>query len=287
MRCDKFEKLLPAFIAGELDAEPDSESAIACETHLLQCEACLVLFTHALALRETAEFDAAALTGRILQATIPDLCAISAEMLCDSVDSALDHEQEALLRQHLTSCVECQQLHKNLQALAPGLAQLAEQAPPPQLLANVMQQTVYAAATSKRPDSRVRLFLRNLMLRPRFPFEAAFAVTLLWISVLGIPDSLNNTSYAEQSRLSTTSQLLPVQQIQQVWRSAQTNLQQELDRLSPEMSKPSVSFGLAPSQIFSNGASFVRDAGAGVWQELLELKDALITEFATDQKNTE
>ena len=136
MQCTEFNQLLPELLRGTVtQIEHD-----ACEAHMQDCAHCIASFANASAVEFAAQ-DTGALQQRIMQATIPELCATSASLLCDLLDASLSREHTVLLTSHLEDCSHCQQLYNNLQSVRRDLPLLTELQPPRFLLARILQQT--------------------------------------------------------------------------------------------------------------------------------------------------
>ncbi len=272
MNCEKFAKHLPLLISGEVNEILRD----ACENHIQSCASCLESFAQA----NQAQFalpDSDAFTQSVLQATTPNLCAESEELLGDFIDLSLDEEQKALLTLHLKSCVHCQNLHQSLQVIGVELALIAEQEPPNELLDIVLQHTLGKQQIKFSFPKSVAKLYTQFLLRPRFALEASFAATLLWTLLFGVPTSVIPTSFAEQSLATGESQL------QKAWTQALTNIEIGFSKLGPELSSGATSLEDVQSRFFQSSASFAQESCKEIWQEFSSFLDTLDTGFLSGQ----
>lgn len=200
MTCRELERLLEAWLAGELSAPERA----ACERHLATCGEC----------RELAELagwaespgtvlgtePAPDLVAGVLERTTGSACARVREELVPLVDGELPGSLHELVELHLASCPGCQELRRLLAELADDLPLLAEVDPGPDFVESVLERTVRAdrprssaAAGAVAGVGRDRASwgtldrLRRwwaatwpaLVRRPRFALEAAYVLALV------------------------------------------------------------------------------------------------------------
>lgn len=207
----RLERLLPALgtRAGSPVLPPAERNA--CLEHLAGCPACRELaalagLPAAANASDTSSATAAEVAGRaasppdllprVLAATSGPACGRAEELLAGRLEAA---PADPLLLEHLAGCPACRRLESTLAALARDLPALAEVAPDPAFVADILAATSgRAAAPMPRPvvdplaaaldrvaAALARAWERGLR-RPRFALEAAYAL-LLGLLVLGAP----------------------------------------------------------------------------------------------------
>lgn len=196
MDCHDFEDRFEAFLAGEL---PAPERA-ACEAHAAGCPACRELVELASAPDPAPSSGAAEgaedLLGRVLAATSGPACDRAGELLASRLDEAepADPLERELLDLHLAGCQSCRELARVLALLAEDLPRMAEVRPDPGFVNDVLAATLPLAVRWRRSLSRSfsRSWSRRWagwLRRPRFAWEVAFVVTLLFLPVFASASS--------------------------------------------------------------------------------------------------
>ena len=270
MRCAEFNQLLPDLLRGSLPQALRD----ACDAHLLECAICLECLADASA-GQWQHQDVTAMLDSIVQSTIPDLCATSAYLLCDSLDGTLSTEQSLLLSSHLDSCKACQSLQASLLTVSAQLPQMAQRQPPAALLARILLSTTHQLPVAAGFLQRVHKQLEAVLLRPRFALEAAFSVTLVWTLLFGVPASILDTAFAEQPAL--------VQRLElpQIWTRAQAGLEFEIVELGSGVARPVK----ALEKQLTAGINTMQGTGRESWRSLLSWIDAMIAGFSSGYSN--
>lgn len=272
MQCPEFKRQLPVLLAEALTTlERD-----AAEAHLEECAACRQLFARFS--QEQPGFvipDAGALTRRILQAIGPDPCATSENLLGDLIDGVLDAEQARYLNLHLTDCARCTQLHTVLAGMAANLSLLAEREPPAGMLESILRQTRFQPEPARQPSvwAQCADFCLQLLKRPRFPLEASFAATVLWVSAFGIPAPVSATAFAEP---------LPVRHTLEL---AQDRLGTGFERLTPAFENRIDTLNTYRTEVLERGVDTAQQTGSQVWDQLSDWAAATVDRL-TDETNT-
>ena len=184
MRCQDLEELLDALLEGALDTHRHREA----QAHLVGCARCRELIETARGNRELlAPEKALDLTRSILDRTSGPACARAQAQLCDWVDRALSGINAELVTQHLEHCGPCQELERALTWMRGELAGMARIEPDPRFTPEVLRATVWRPRRGRVARWRERWL--ELVLRPRFSWEAAYVFTLLLGLVVSIPKS--------------------------------------------------------------------------------------------------
>jgi hypothetical protein len=183
MDCRDFERRFETFLAGELSAWERG----ACEAHLAACPACRELLELAApaGLAGGAEASAGDLLGAVLAETSGSACGRAGELLAARLDEvAADPLDRELLDLHLAACAGCRSLARVLALLGDDLPAMAEVRPDRSFVDDVLAATLPAAVRWRRAFSRSwsRRWAAWLR-RPRFAWEAAFVLTLVFLPV--------------------------------------------------------------------------------------------------------
>lgn len=198
MNCKGFQSYLDQFISGELA----SQEMANCEQHISECETCLVLWSSRLedSLVSKAERY---LTGEneiasaVLQKIGISACEQSESILGEFSEGELDATQQNHVRQHLDSCNGCSALLSTLMLLEAELCNLSEAKPANDFASQVLAKTHPEFSQQKQSwfaritGMEFQSLLIQLMKRPRFPVEAAFAATVVWTGFFGVPAGVN------------------------------------------------------------------------------------------------
>lgn len=269
MHCEGFRQHLPDMLAQTLDTDLGRDA----ELHIAECEHCLQVFASYLAgTRNYAVPDAQALTALILQATDTAPCQSCEAMLCDYIDAELESESARFMAVHLEGCDACRQLCDALMNAEAMLDQLVQQQPPADLVPNILRQTSLAPPVVTRL-SRLTAFGTTLLQRPRFPLEASFVTTLVWIASFGLPASIDTTAFAEQLVL---PERLPLQQIVT---QAQSNLR-ELRVPMTDIEDTFDSFNHYGSSLLERSVEKAQNSGGALWQWLTREVDTVVRPLA-------
>lgn len=131
--------------------------------------------------------DLHALLEGVLARTSGPVCGRAHELLADDDPPAVERE---LLALHLERCHGCRELAAVLAALADDLPGLAEVRPDPAFADDVLAATLPAAVRWRRWWRRIRVeSWPRWVRRPRFAWEAAFALTLVLVPTLAAAGS--------------------------------------------------------------------------------------------------
>ncbi|NKB33445.1 MAG: hypothetical protein GKR91_10140 [Pseudomonadales bacterium] len=263
MNCEKFKTVIKEFIAGEL-SETEHEH---CGNHIAECESCLTLWS---ALVES-ELDhsiklKAGFSQSILQDVGLDACQQSEAMLCDYLELKLDPLQTELLKNHLQDCENCQATQVSLQILDAELGALAEISPSPNFIKLVLAQTLEvepAESILKRLTGiDFQALFVQLMRRPRFPIEAAFAATVLWTSFFGVPTGIVFSAQAD------ALPLVSPEVVQERIEDFQSNVNAGMDSIPVVVSEQFQNFSTA-------SRSFLEDRRDASQQNRIALRESI------------
>lgn len=152
-------------------------------------------------------FDAADLTGNILDRTSGRACGRAEDLLGARWDAALDPLDAKLLASHLTDCAPCRELALVLDRLESALPALAEREPGRDFTTRVLRRTSGAprrltasAWISRRVEQAVQR-ARGMWNRPRFALEAAWTAAAIMALLVWSP-------LAPQERADTATNLV-------------------------------------------------------------------------------
>jgi hypothetical protein len=189
--CNAFEAMLDRLLSG--DRTP--EEAWAADAHAASCERCRGLL--AIARGESdllGDGVAEELAGEILRSTSGPACARSEALLCDLIDGRLPGSDVELVTMHLEHCAGCAELAAGLAALRADLPAMAELAPDPWFVRDVLDATTrrarrpLAAPAVEAPD-RIGAWGRRLLERPRLALELAYSAAMVIFLLSGTPGS--------------------------------------------------------------------------------------------------
>lgn len=256
MNCQDFQRHLAAFVRGNLDNEPHKQ----CEDHLLTCTECLDSWLIKLKLNERPQYD---LVNSVLSQTNTNQCQESEKLLVEYVDAQLGSTDTELVANHLAHCSACKQTADQLILLKHDLPQLRFVEPPPDLVADVLRNTLPWYQLLWKNNFFSNFSFRSLLLRPRFSLEFSFTVTLLWLTVFGLPNNFSSVAIAEQinTASATVREITTEQPANYVRR-----FESELSQFSPNFEEMD-SLGEIGSQFIES----TRQRGNSLWRSLTEL----------------
>ncbi len=127
------------------------------------------------------------LARSILERTSGVPCPRVRQHLCDFTDGLLGAEDERFVSLHLDHCPACQGLARLLGEFSQELPQMSELDPGAGFTAQVLRATARQRASRPSLATQIRARWERALRRPRFPFEAAYAGTLLIVLALGTP----------------------------------------------------------------------------------------------------
>jgi hypothetical protein len=182
MNCSQFDEKLHLLV----DPAAPEFLRWAGSAHADGCDRCRRLLE--IASGEGASLDPAVeedLTTTILQRTTGAICDRIDAQLCDWVDGLLPDEDAELLQQHLDRCPGCRNLVADMRELGGVLPQLAEIAPDPRFVRDVLDRTTRAGSLGSRPASALDRWLSGLVRRPRLAQEVAYVAAMLLFLVIG------------------------------------------------------------------------------------------------------
>jgi len=178
--CSRFLDRIDAFLAGALPAEAADEVS----RHAASCRDCAAVLA---ALAEAAVVADAPAPDDLL----PGVLARTTGPACPRAEILLAEAglEDAVLEAHVAACPDCSALAGALGALARDLPALADPFDAPDLLPAILARTTTASATV--PAGLRSWFARweALVRRPRFALEASYAVVVVAILVVGVPDA--------------------------------------------------------------------------------------------------
>ena len=184
MDCTFFEKHLDGFVQETIAQATRS----AMQEHLACCNRCRRLFDISRGEPDVMPFETGEILARsILEKTSGIPCPRVRQHLCDFTDGLLGTEYARLVSLHLDHCPACQGLARLLGELSQELPQMSERDPGAGFTAQVLKVTAQERASRPSLATRIRERWERALRRPRFPFEAAYAGTLLVILTLGTP----------------------------------------------------------------------------------------------------
>lgn len=182
MTCDRFQAAVVA--ADDVGADLERHEALA--EHAASCVDCRAW---AAAYAEGAAWWVNGSAGRlapdVIAATAGDVCALTRQRLTSATDSPPDASAATLVAGHLGRCEGCRAFAAAWSQVSLALPGLADLDPGLGFTAAVLART-----SRRRPASwldRVRAVGTRLARRPRFAWEAAYVVTLIWLVVFGPP----------------------------------------------------------------------------------------------------
>jgi len=182
MNCTAFEQRLERYQAGTL---PEAERR-EIDRHLCHCAACRTLLEVLLSSeRQTGQVD---LSQAVLSQTIGSACGKCRSLLGDLLDGTLDGIEGELIMSHVDSCASCGSLFRVMSEMAEVLPRMREMEPDASFVSDILRST-RALKPETSALSRILDFLRRLMERPRFSWEAAYLGTLLVFALFGTPFS--------------------------------------------------------------------------------------------------
>ena len=198
MQCEKFKSDLADFIAGSL-ADDELQK---CKHHLVECSNCFALLSEKIASESLlSDKQNDQLTAIVLGGLKLNPCQQSESQLCDYIDGSLDAAAQRLLQSHLEDCENCTELTATLRILDTEIAGLAEPQLVPDLSARILAKTtaidVAVPLSSRTRQIDIGALFANLMRRPRFPLEAAFAATIVWTTLFGVPTGVQFNAQAD------------------------------------------------------------------------------------------
>jgi len=181
LTCRWLEDRLEQYIDGTLSAEDRATAA----AHVTSCPRCRDLTALAggeldLTLQPPGGDDA--LTASILRSTSGDACDTALSRLCDQLDATIDAAGDELVGMHVQHCAGCREMARALTMLSETLPQMAEIRPDPDFVADVMRATARPATGLAGLLGSLRERVAALLVRPRFPMEAAYAgMIAIWL----------------------------------------------------------------------------------------------------------
>ncbi len=181
MDCLYLEERLEALSQDDLSQEERS----ACEEHLDTCQSCQQLAELAM-LSSDASQDLTGLVQAVLRATNVDACGRALRLLASAADTPIQATDKKLVDSHLTSCSECRGLATVLSDLKQDLPRLAQLQPGRHFAEDVLRRTLPLHVRLRRwwhakwPE---------MVKRPRFASEAAYAGLLVMVMVFATPAS--------------------------------------------------------------------------------------------------
>lgn len=182
--CAGFLETLEGFLEGKL-AGAERRAA---ERHLDRCPSCREI--ERLARSGPPVIDPPAdLAGSVLELTSGSPCARAESLLCDYVDGRAEKIDAELIRLHVGSCPDCAALSRVLARMSQELPSLAEIAPDPGFLRDVMRATLPVHARLAQRLGRWRDAWQGLLQRPRIAWEGAYLGTFVLALVFGAPGS--------------------------------------------------------------------------------------------------
>lgn len=275
MLCIEFLKQLPTFAADELSAGMRQR----CEEHLGGCEECLELWLNRIDADNKLLPAAAAqsLTTNILQNTASNPCQTCEEILCEFVDGKIDQTQQHYLLLHLESCEDCRSISEALSGLAADLPLLAAVTPPVNMTGIILRNTLSWRQRINLYTNFPTFNFQNLVRRPRFSLEASFTITLMWMTIFGVPTSLSIVAEAEQ--------LVPVDvlQVQQSLASVQVDIGQKIDNIPNWFTDEMNSLTSLSQRVFATGVESGQKIEIDAWQELKDWFGGLEIEFPAQE----
>ena len=151
----------------------------------------------------TTPADAPDLTAAVLARTSGSACGRAGDLLAAFADGAPDLGDAQLLHAHLERCPACHDLAATFAWLTPELRGMAEVAPDPAFLADVLAATARLRASSLARARRQARFAgrieavaglagvwwRRQLERPRFALEFAYVATMILLALCATPVS--------------------------------------------------------------------------------------------------
>jgi len=260
MNCDRFQLFVDKFVAAELSTQEQQ----LCEIHISECEDCLVLWSSKLKgkLNESDESQNR-FAPTVLSRLGVNVCEQSESLLCEYNDSELENSQQSHLQQHLNSCNECSTLLSTLTLVEAELNELAEIQPAREFADQVLVQTMPGLVLEElKPSFFERItgvsfqaLAQQLMIRPRFPIEAAFAATVVWTGFFGVP--MANSFNAEAATLP----LVDRQIVQQRIAGIQSDVNDGMYRVPKLVNEQFINLTSAGRSVLANGKKVTESHG--------------------------
>lgn len=171
------------------DESPEREARSNVEAHAATCPDCREWLDAVVAsLRDCDQAPPLGLAGAVLARTTGPACARSVERLPAFVDGALDGVDRQLMVEHARHCVACDALGRALARLRIELPTLAEVAPQPSLVHEILARTSRSARAERAwTVGRSSAIWLRALLRPQLAFEGAYvgALALAALFILG------------------------------------------------------------------------------------------------------
>ena len=184
MDCRGFLDRLEDFLEGKLTGAERR----AAERHLGGCPSCREFegLTHPeLPLGEPP----GNLAGSIFELTSGSPCTRAEGLLCDHVDGRTQPVDAELMRLHLDRCADCAALTRVLARMSEELPSLAEIAPDPAFVNDVLRATLPAHTRWTRRLVRWSEAWRQVLQRPRIAWEGAYLGTFVLAVIFWVPGS--------------------------------------------------------------------------------------------------
>lgn len=169
------------------------------------------------------------LASAVVARTAGTACARARGLMVSAVDDEPDRNEAALLRGHVTHCVDCQAFAADLAGALAALPGLAEMDPDPGFAAAVLARTSRRPAPATWTD-RARGAWQAVVRRPRFAWEAAYVCTLCWLLVFGHPVVAFDWTTARVSAAASTAVPERLQSVQGQARVLKQQLVNEVAR---------------------------------------------------------
>lgn len=187
MNCRDFEGVLEGLLDGTLGGDEHAR----CVAHAALCPSCRELVEPmGLALAPTGSEPPPSLVSEmvaeVLARTSGLACTTAEESLCVLVDGDLATTERDLAEGHLAGCEPCRGLAVALRELATDLPLLAEAAPGPAFVRDVMRATLPPRVSEHVGWAE---WWRALLLRPRFAAETAYVGVVLLCLTFATPGS--------------------------------------------------------------------------------------------------
>lgn len=189
-RCTAWEALLDAYLDGALDGNDEAFF----RSHAAACDRCrdLLRLVSADLPALAVEDEAPRLADSVIAVTSGPACGRAEALLVARPDGGLSADEALLLQGHLEHCPPCTDLARALDVALATVRELAEPELDLAFTYDVLRATS-ATRTRKRGGALPRLadrlgaWWQGQAARPQFPWEIAFAATVVLVLLFGTP----------------------------------------------------------------------------------------------------
>ncbi|MBA4377978.1 MAG: hypothetical protein C0395_04900 [Gemmatimonas sp.] len=189
-RCTAWEALLDAYLDGALDGSDEAFF----RSHAADCDRCrdLLRLVSADLPALAVEDEAPRLADSVIAVTSGPACGRAEALLVTRPDGGLSADEALLLQAHLEHCPPCSDLARALDVALTTVRELAEPELDLAFTYDVLRATSATRARKRggalpRLADRLGAWWQGQAARPQFPWEVAFAATVVLVLLFGTP----------------------------------------------------------------------------------------------------